>query len=633
MFRRMILTVIVIGGAVMFSAAGSAFGFTGGSSGYSGNPATNGGSTCASCHSGGPVPSVAISGPAAVTVGSTSTYTLTMTGSQAAGGLDVSSTAGTLVSTGADTKILAGEIVHNGAKQAAGGIVSWTFDWTAPATAGSATLYAAGNSVDLAAGAGGDGVAQATLAVTISAAANQAPSAVVSAALQGVPLEGMTFDGTGSSDPDGTIVAYRWDFGDGTPVVDFGTFSSSLQHSFVNPGTYTVTLTVEDNAGSTGSASVTVTVATGTPPPPPTVPPTTTTTTTTIPATTTTSPATTTTTPGSVSASAVYGANCASCHGASGEGGLGPSLITSTSSTGQIAAVINNGSGSMPGYSTILSSAELDAVTRLSKNFQSSDPVATTTTTIPATATGADIYATSCATCHGAAGEGGIAGSLIDGPVSSALVGSIVANGIGTMPGFSDTLTSDQIQLVASHVASIAPTIDITTDGSTDDDPNAEPADPGTALYNLNCASCHGVAGVGDSASALNIFFDDDDLVGAILRGPSDMPGFADILGDDEVRLIADYVHGLEVTTTTQVAGASQKAGSGTLPQGPSDASLGLAKRLAGIPSSAPGSGPDFPLGVLLGMVAATGGMLVGWFTFGRQAVRWRQAIETGESS
>src|SRR5690348_3551801 len=62
----------------------------------------------------------------------------------------------------------------------------------------------------------------------------------------------------GSSDPDGFIVSGRIDFGDGTVVN-----ALNATHTFVNRGTYTVTLTVTDNAGVFASTQKKVTVAAG----------------------------------------------------------------------------------------------------------------------------------------------------------------------------------------------------------------------------------------------------------------------------------------------------------------------------------------------------------------------------------
>jgi len=61
------------------------------------------------------------------------------------------------------------------------------------------------------------------------------------------------FDGTASYDPDGTIVAYRWGFGDG----GFGTGPVST-HTYSSAGTYTVSLTISDDSGETGAATTTV---------------------------------------------------------------------------------------------------------------------------------------------------------------------------------------------------------------------------------------------------------------------------------------------------------------------------------------------------------------------------------------
>jgi bacillopeptidase F (M6 metalloprotease family)/subtilisin family serine protease len=65
----------------------------------------------------------------------------------------------------------------------------------------------------------------------------------------------LTFSGSGSTDSDGTIVKYQWSFSDG------GTAEGvSVTHRFAAKGTYTVTLTVTDDRGATGTATATVVV-------------------------------------------------------------------------------------------------------------------------------------------------------------------------------------------------------------------------------------------------------------------------------------------------------------------------------------------------------------------------------------
>ena len=64
---------------------------------------------------------------------------------------------------------------------------------------------------------------------------------------------GVVFDASGSSDPNGTIVNYLWDFGDTTSQINF---LPSMVHVYLIPGTVTVTLTVFDNFGRTASTSM-----------------------------------------------------------------------------------------------------------------------------------------------------------------------------------------------------------------------------------------------------------------------------------------------------------------------------------------------------------------------------------------
>jgi len=68
-------------------------------------------------------------------------------------------------------------------------------------------------------------------------------------------LETTTFNASASYDPDGTIVSYAWDFGDGTN----GT-GEITTHTYADNGTYTVTLTVTDNDGLTDTESKPITV-------------------------------------------------------------------------------------------------------------------------------------------------------------------------------------------------------------------------------------------------------------------------------------------------------------------------------------------------------------------------------------
>jgi VCBS repeat-containing protein len=58
----------------------------------------------------------------------------------------------------------------------------------------------------------------------------------------------LLFDGSGSSDVDGTITSYAWDFGDG----NFGT-GLNPPHTYTAVGNYTVVLTVTDDGGATAT--------------------------------------------------------------------------------------------------------------------------------------------------------------------------------------------------------------------------------------------------------------------------------------------------------------------------------------------------------------------------------------------
>jgi PKD repeat protein len=65
----------------------------------------------------------------------------------------------------------------------------------------------------------------------------------------------IAFDASSSSDPDGTLLYYRWDFGDGAVL-----YGRAVQHTYTRAGNYTAMLTVTDNDGVDGSATTQVAI-------------------------------------------------------------------------------------------------------------------------------------------------------------------------------------------------------------------------------------------------------------------------------------------------------------------------------------------------------------------------------------
>ncbi len=66
---------------------------------------------------------------------------------------------------------------------------------------------------------------------------------------------------------------------------------------------------------------------------------------------------------------AVYAANCASCHGAAGGGGIGPSLRVAGLTRASVAAIVKNGKGAMPAFPAITGKS-LDALLTLVDGWQ-----------------------------------------------------------------------------------------------------------------------------------------------------------------------------------------------------------------------------------------------------------------------
>lgn len=84
---------------------------------------------------------------------------------------------------------------------------------------------------------------------------NNPPVAEAGGPYTGIAGTAIKFDGSASSDSDGSIGSYEWDFGDGNR--DKGVI---LEHTYSTAETYTVTLTVMDNENAVGTDTATVEV-------------------------------------------------------------------------------------------------------------------------------------------------------------------------------------------------------------------------------------------------------------------------------------------------------------------------------------------------------------------------------------
>lgn len=106
---------------------------------------------------------------------------------------------------------------------------------------------------------------------------NEPPTATASASpLSGpVPLT-VTFDATGSSDPEGSPLTYFWDYGDGSP--EESTQVPRIQHTYQAAGVYTATLRVRDDELAFSTPDTVQVQAGNTPPVPAIAAPTTSTT-------------------------------------------------------------------------------------------------------------------------------------------------------------------------------------------------------------------------------------------------------------------------------------------------------------------------------------------------------------------
>jgi trimeric autotransporter adhesin len=147
-----------------------------------------------------------------------------------------------------------------GSTDADGTVESYAWDFGDGTTATGATVthpYAAADTYSVKLTVtdddGATGTVTKSVTVTAPPVPNQAPTAAFTSTVADLTA---SLNASGSSDADGTIVSYAWNFGDATTGV-----GATVSHPYTADGTYTVTLTVTDDDGAIHTVAKQVTVA------------------------------------------------------------------------------------------------------------------------------------------------------------------------------------------------------------------------------------------------------------------------------------------------------------------------------------------------------------------------------------
>jgi mono/diheme cytochrome c family protein len=219
-----------------------------------------------------------------------------------------------------------------------------------------------------------------------------------------------------------------------------------------------------------------------------------------------------------VTGAELYASNCRSCHGTDARGVDGPPSIRCNRA---IHEPVRNGRvgviGTMPAFPA-MSAMEISLVQTY-----------LTTLCPPGAASGEDLYAGNCATCHGA-DAGGV--SEVPSIRCATRVADAVELGRGDRMTSFPTLVGADLASLTGHLAQLC-----TQHGRT-----------GADLWAGNCSTCHGVAGVG-GRNGLGVSGPDIACTGAndfhekVQNGDDEMPAFP-ALGSADVDAIASFVHG-----------------------------------------------------------------------------------------
>lgn len=188
--------------------------------------------------------------------------------------------------------------------------------------------------------------------------------------------------------------------------------------------------------------------------------------------------------PAALSGAQFYAAKCTSCHQSGGQGTSaypplnGNPHIGAADPRGMIATIVNGRSGplavngtsydgKMPAWKGQLSNADIAAVATYVRSAWGNKAGGVTEQQVAAagspvlTAVGSSIYATKCAACHGASGQGGgrgtfpaLAGDQLANASDAAGMIGLIEHGRSMMPAWKGQLSAGDVAAVATFIRS-----------------------------------------------------------------------------------------------------------------------------------------------------------------------------------
>ena len=240
----------------------------------------------------------------------------------------------------------------------------------------------------------------------------------------------------------------------------------------------------------------------------------------------------------------LFADNCAGCHGADAEGGLGPNLKTTALSQAELLAIVSSGQGTMPGFAGQVAPEDIEVVVSFLEGLRAGQQEPSTPSLI---AEGASLFTANCSRCHGPDASGGEGPALKTSALTDTEMVSVISNGRGAMPGFSAILTSETIDAVVTY-------IDATRAAAGDGGVVSEAA-IGLDTYISVCSSCHGLDGGGGlGPSLVNTKLTANEIISQVFGGHSpEMPAFEGVLDPVQAQDVARYVLEIEGETTSQI--------------------------------------------------------------------------------